>query len=223
VSNQTPIRKIHVEQVRERSTRGSAGSSGQTSGGNALFLARLDPFNQSGNQLRARDCEWSVDLLKLPGRAGLDLGLGLSYSSLIWTHADPYISFDEDNGSPSPGFYLGFPTIQGPYFDSQAGVYAYLLINSAGRRVELPQVGSSQYYEAGDSSYLQLKDDIATHGTLALVTTDGTQMTYGMVGGDWHCTLIEDRNGNKISAEYYSWGDLRRITDTLSRVINFKY
>jgi PKD repeat protein len=67
----------------------------------SLASARNDPFNQPGNGLASRDAEWNVSLLSLPGRAGLDLGLSLSYSSMVWTHSGPYIYFDEDNGWPS--------------------------------------------------------------------------------------------------------------------------
>jgi Tol biopolymer transport system component len=122
----------------------------------SLAAARVDPFNQSGNQLQARDAEWSVSLLSLPGRAGLDLGLGLSYSSSVWTHSGPYNYFDEENGSPSPGFKIGFPTVQEKYFDAQVGANVYLLTTATGRKVELRQVGTSDVYESADSSYLQV-------------------------------------------------------------------
>ena len=94
----------------------------------SLPTARVDLTNETGNQLLARDCEWGVSLLSLPGRSGLDLGLGLSYSSAVWTRSGPYMYFDEDNGWPSPGFRLGFPTVQEKYFDAQVGVNVYLLI-----------------------------------------------------------------------------------------------
>ena len=123
----------------------------------SLASARVDPFNQPGSGLTARDAEWSVPLLSLPGRAGLDLGLNLSYSSMVWTRSGPYIYFDEDNGWPSPGFHLGFPTLQEKVFDAQAGRNVYLLI-SGGSRVSLRQMGTSNIYEAADSSYLQLID-----------------------------------------------------------------
>src|SRR5436190_177895 len=78
----------------------------------SLLAARVDLNNQNGNQLLARDAEWSLTLLSLPGR-GLDLGLGISYSSAaVWTRSGPYIYFDDDNSSLSPGFTLGFPTVQ---------------------------------------------------------------------------------------------------------------
>src|SRR4029453_7406193 len=86
-------------------------------------------------------------LLSLPGRAGLDLGLLLSYSSMVWTRSGPYIYFDEDNSFPSPGFRLGFPTVQRKVFDAQTARNAYLLITAAGKRVELRQVGSSNIYD----------------------------------------------------------------------------
>ena len=98
-------------------TPGGAPSSAATS----LATARVDPFNQASSGLLSRDAEWSVSLLSLPGRAGLDLGLSLSYSSMVWTRSGPYLYFDEDNGWPSPGFRLGFPTIQEKSFDAQVG------------------------------------------------------------------------------------------------------
>src|SRR5215208_3541913 len=125
----------------------------------SLISARVDPRYQPGNGMLTRDASWSVPLLSLPGRAGLDLGLALSYSSMVWTRSGPYIYFDEDNGFPSPGFRLGFPTVQRKAFDAQTGKKSYLLITGSGARVELRQVNSSNIYEAGDSSYLQITDN----------------------------------------------------------------
>jgi len=93
----------------------------------SLISARVEPRNQAGNGLLTRDASWSVPLLSLPGRARLDLGLALFYSSMVWTRSGPYIYFDEDNGFPSPGFRLGFPTAQMKVFDAQTARNAYLL------------------------------------------------------------------------------------------------
>jgi YD repeat-containing protein len=186
----------------------------------SLATARVDPFNQTGDQLRARDCEWGVGLLSLPGRTGLDLGLGLSYSSLVWTRSGPYAYFDEDRGSPSPGFRLGFATIQGPFFDAQAGRNVYMLVTSSGRRTGLRQVGTSNVYEAADSSYLQLT---AGGSSLLLRSTDGTQMGYAKFENEWRATLIEDRNGNFISIGYDWRGDVTGVADTLGRTVSFNY
>jgi len=101
----------------------------------SLITARMDPRNQPGNGMLSRDVSWSVSLLSLPGRNGLDLGLALSYSSMVWTHSGPYFYFDEDNGFPSPGFRLGFPSVQRRVFDAQRGKNAYLMITASGQRV----------------------------------------------------------------------------------------
>jgi YD repeat-containing protein len=185
----------------------------------SLASARVDPFNQPGNGLASRDTEWSVSLLSLPGRSGLDLGLTLSYSSMVWTRSGPYIYFDEDNGWPSGGFRLGFPTIQQRAFDAQAGRNVYLLI-SGGGRVSLRELGTSNVYEAADSSYLQLIDN---GGSLLLRTTDGTQLSYQSYNSEWHCTQIKDRNGNYLTVNYDWLGHITTIVDTLARTITFNY
>lgn len=185
----------------------------------SLATARVDPFNQPGNGLTARDAEWSVSLLSLPGRAGLDLGLSLSYSSMVWTHSGPYIYFDEDNGWPSPGFRIGFPTIQEKFFDAQAGRNVYLLM-AGGSRISLRQLGTSNVYETADSSYLQLID---SGSSLLLRTTDGTQLSYQSFNNEWHCTQIKDRNGNYLTVNYNWLGHITTITDTLARSISFNY
>jgi YD repeat-containing protein len=187
----------------------------------SLSTARVDPNNQPGNQLLARDCEWGVSLLNLGGRSGLDLGLGLSYSSAVWTRSGSYLYFDQDNGSPSPGFRLGFATVQWPYFDAQWGRPVYMLITSSGHRVELRQVGTSNVYEAGDSSYLQLIDNGS--GNLLVRTTDGTQLSYARYENEWRATQIKDRNGNYLSVSYNGQADITNISDTLGRVLNFNY
>jgi hypothetical protein len=193
-------------------------ASGSPSAGvSSLATAQVDLFNQTGNQVRARDCEWGLPLISLPGRAGLDLGLSLSYSSMVWTRSGPYTYFDEDYGNPSPGFHLGFPTIRGPYFDAALGKSVFLLITSSGR-IQLRQIGTSNIYESFDSSYLQLT--LGANSTLR--TADGMRMSYSTFEDELHCTGIEDRNGNLITVTY-NLGDIRYVTDTLNRTFEFKY
>lgn len=190
-----------------------------TSNAASLISARVDARNQPGNGMLTRDTNWSVPLLSLPGRAGLDLGLVLSYSSMVWTRSGPYIYFDEDNGFPSPGFRLGFPTVQRKVFAAQTARNAYLLITGSGKRVELRQVGSSNIYDAADSSYLRLTDN----GSLVVQSADGTRLTLTYFNGEFHCTEVKDSNGNYITVNYNSLGQITNITDTLTRVINFNY
>ena len=39
----------------------------------------------------------------------------------MWTRSGPYIYFDEDESSISPGFRIGFPTVQEKFFNAQKG------------------------------------------------------------------------------------------------------
>lgn len=186
----------------------------------SLISARVEPRNQPGHGMLARDATWSVPLLSLPGRNGLDLGLALSYSSQVWTRSGPYIHFDEDNGFPSPGFRLGFPVIQRKVFDAQTAKTSFLLITAGGQRVQLRQVGTSNIYEAADSSYLQLTDNSPS---LVLRSTDGTQLSFLEVNNEFVCWQVKDRNGNYLTNAFNSLGRTSSITDTLGRVITFNY
>jgi RHS Repeat/Domain of unknown function (DUF4214) len=193
----------------------------------SIASALVDPFNQTGDQLAARDCEWSLPLISLPGRAGLDLGLGLSYSSMVWTRSGPsqrpYLYFDEDYSLISPGFRLGFASIQGPYFDALVGKKIYMLISSSGRRVELRQTTTPNVYESADSSYLQLTDNSSSTSSLLLRATDGTQIKYEPYSIGWQATEVKDRNGNYLSILIEDTVGIKKITDTLGREIEFHY
>jgi YD repeat-containing protein len=187
----------------------------------ATGVARLDPMNRTGGggeDPLSRNYNWSLPLVNLPGRSGLDLGLSLSYNSLVWTKAGSYISFDDDRGFPSPGFRLGFPVLQGPFLNPAPNKNAYLLIGSDGSRTELRKVGSTNLYQAVDSSYLLLD---AT--TMTLKTADGTQLHYVQMGTAFQCTEIKDRNGNFITINYDGSGRIDKIIDTLAREIKFNY
>ena len=183
--------------------------------------SRLDPLNQTGgadeNPL-SRNFNWTLPLVGLPGRAGLDVSLALSYNSLVWTKTGNYITFDDDHGFPGPGFHLGFPVIQPLYYNSEVGKYAFLLIGTDGSRTELRQVGTSALYEAADSSHLLL-DTTA----MILRNTDGTQLQYQWQGSEYDCTQIKDRNGNYISVNYTSFSRMDTVVDTLGRSLKFNY
>jgi YD repeat-containing protein len=189
-----------------------------SNGGNA----RLDPLNQtggSGENPLSQNFNWTLPLVGLPGRAGMDLNLSLSYNSLVWTKSGSnYISFDDDHGFPGPGFRLGFPVIQPLYFNAEVGKYAFILIGSDGSRTELRRVGTSALYEAADSSHLLLDAN-----TMVLRATDGTQLKYELKGSEYQCAEIKDRNGNYITINYMPSGRIATIVDTLERIIEFNY
>ena len=223
-ANGTFVKHEHFEELQERSTRGSSASSGPSGGGSSSSstTARLDPMNQTGgggeNPLSG-NFNWSLPLVGLKGRAGLDLGLSLSYNSLVWTKNGSSISFDDDRGFPAPGFRLGFPVIQSAFYKTEAGKYAFMLIAPDGGRTELRQVGASSLYEATDSSYLALDSS-----TMTLRTTDGTQLSYTWEGSDYECAEIKDSNGNYITINYSATtGQIDTIVDTLSRTVKFNY
>ncbi|HEX8684836.1 MAG TPA: PA14 domain-containing protein, partial [Pyrinomonadaceae bacterium] len=202
---------------------GVAASSDANAGDGYNFAAaRLDPSNRTGGggaDPYSRNYNFQIPLASLAGRAGLDLGLALSYNSLVWTKDGSGVTFDADRGTPSPGFRLGFPVLQPKFYNPQTQKYAYLLVTPGGARVELRQVGASNVYEAADSSYLQLTEGAAP----TLLAADGTQLSFAAAGGEWRCQQVRDRNGNYISAAYYGDGRISQVTDTLGRVITFNY
>src|SRR6185369_5013109 len=207
---------------------GGGGGGGYYPSGDPNFsTARRRPINETGQpvvDLGSQNYNWSLPLLSLRGRSGMDLDLTLYYNSLVWTKDGSYMKFNADLGNPAPGFRLGFPTLQQKFLNSQTGIYAYLMVTSSGGRVELRQVGTSNIYEAQDSSYAQL--DATNASAPILRMTDGTQVTFAQVtvNSEFRCTQIKDRNGNYISATYNTTnGHLLTITDTLARVITFVY
>lgn len=222
----TLIKAIHIDQLQVRSTRGNSNSSGPVDADSST--AQLDPLNETGgggdNPL-SRNFNWNLPLVALTGRAEMDLELSLSYNSLVWTRAGNTISFNRDNGFPGPGFRLGFPVIrQSPYVNSEVGKTAYQMIGADGSHRELRQVSTSgpgaNLYEAADSSHMLL--DTSTN-PFKLRTSDGTQFTYALHGGDYQCTKITDRNGNYISINYTAAGRIDAVIDTLGRSIDFVY
>jgi YD repeat-containing protein len=188
----------------------------------AFSQARLDPSNrtgQSGVDLLSENAHWGQPLINLKGRAGLDLNLSLVYNSLVWTKAGSQIAFDPDRGQPSPGFRLGFPTIQPRYRDTQTGKFTYLLITPEGKRVELRQLEDRNVYESVDDSLLQMVDNGAS-GAL-LLRPDGTRLSLKWIGGQLQSTKVQDRNGNYITSDYDDRGHLKSITDTADRTFLF--
>ncbi|HZW08046.1 MAG TPA: S8 family serine peptidase, partial [Phycisphaerales bacterium] len=149
--------------------------------------ASLDPLNRTGGggaDAYSRNYNWGIPILSLPGRAGLDLGLTLSYNSLVWTRDRTGVTFDADHGFPGPGFRLGFPTVRPKFYDPRTKKNTYILVTPSGARVELRQTATdSIFYESADSSYLHLTEG----GSLTLAAPDGTRMLFSMHGGEYRC------------------------------------
>jgi YD repeat-containing protein len=196
-----------------------------------LASERLSPKNATGGtDLYSRNFAWGTSLAGLPGRAGMNAGFGIGYNSLVWTKSGSEIYFDTDAGNVSPGFRIGFPTIEPAYYDSVKGAFAYLMVTPSGGRVEFRQIAATGYYETVDSSYARLltsgaanPNDPVENITITVTSTDGTQMKYLWKGGAFRCMEIKDRNGNYITLVYDDYGLLQTMTDTLGRIVTVVY
>ena len=220
----TTVKGAHVTELRLAATRGR-GAGPAFDPAYDFDTSRLDPVNRTGGggaDAYSRNYNWSLPLVSLPGRAGLDLGLTLSYNSLVWTKdtAGAAVTFDADRGFPAPGFRLGFPKIQHSFINPQTGRAIYLLITPSGARVELRQTDVAGVYESADSSYLQLKDD---GGALELVSTDGMRLTFALISGEYHCVEVKDVDGNYLTVSRNGFGQIATIVDTLGRTVTFDY
>jgi RHS repeat-associated protein len=213
---------------------GNAGAFPQ--GGDANFSRERNRYtNRTGDvgvtagntgQIRvepgSRNVNWMTPILSLSGRGGLNLGLSLSYNSLVWTRDGAYIKYNADHGTPAPGFHIGFPILQQQFVDPYTGnVNAYILETPAGGRVELRQTIYSYLYESADGSYLQLQGG---GSYLTMRDAGGTRYEFmAATNGEYRCYQIKDRNGNYISISYNADWHISTVTDTLGRVITFNY
>jgi len=157
--------------------------------------------------LGSRNFNWSLPIVGLKGRAGLDLSVSLYYNSLVWTKQGNAIEYNADHGTPAPGFQIGLPRLQARYFDSDDSSYSYPMITASGGRVQMKQVGTSSVYESSDSAYTQLT---FSGSTPIVKTTDGTQYVFGtQVSGEWRCTQIKDRKSflQMLCTREHSGGD----------------
>jgi hypothetical protein len=180
-------------------------------------LGRSDLF--SGNY------HWSVPIVGLPGRAGHDLGLSLSYNSHLWVKTTNgtmrMIDTDAPIGAPGGGFFVGLPYLHGTTHTTRTGLPAYLLVLPSGEAKELIRRGgsaNSQVYESMDGAVVRLV--VETSANQYLFFPDGTRLRFQ----NYLCTEMRDRNGNLITATYDStYGLLTKLTDTLGRDITVHY
>ena len=219
VAGDTAVESAYIEQV------------GTSVPGYDLAKARLSRRNATGGpDPYSQNFAWGTGLVGLPGRAGLDLGIGLSYNSLVWTKSGTTVYFDTNRDNVSPGFRFGFAAIEPVYYDSASQTFNYLMVTPSGGRVEFRQTPVRSVYETADSSYAQLTvtgasdpNDPVENITVTVKATDGTQSSYEWKGGGYRCREIKDRNGNFITVTHDDEGLLRTVTDTLGRVVAVNY
>ena len=153
-----------------------------------LAKLRLNAKNATGGtDLYSQNFGWGTSLIGLSGRSGLDAGFGISYNSLVWLKdsANSEIIFDPDTSKVSPGFTMGFPDIEPAYYDTDKSVWVFLMLNPDGSRTEFCRVGSTDVFDAADSSYRQLvinpggaPDGKSALIDMTVISTSGTRMHY---------------------------------------------
>lgn len=190
--------------------------------------------------LDSRNYSFSLPVMSLAGRAGLNVGLGLSYNSKVWTRdaATGTMVFNGDRGFPAPGWHTGFGAILikhtsvGPYLNSTTGKSSIIFIAPDGTRRDMAYNPASAKYETYDSTYL--KFDAAAQ---VLYSPDGAKMKFGVYSYDTNVhdylalpVEIKDRNGNFITIAYRDLTTsagvkkvLDYVTDTAGRRIDFNY
>lgn len=195
-------------------------------------VALFDPKNRvgtGGEDLLSRNYNWGIPLVSLPGRAGMNLDLGLSLNSLVWTKSGGNIHFNLDNGFPSPGFHLGLPELGTGFYNNETEIRAIVVTMPSGGRLEFREnkvLGNNIYEEQTGTNMLLViqpgqydyKDTI-----WKLLLPDGATYKFKIIKNNPQCIEVKDRNGNYISINYTDFERINTITDTLGRVINFNY
>ena len=140
--------------------------------------------------------DYSVNLLSLTGRNGLNLNLSLSYNSRVWTRGSSGISLNADLDNPS----YGFRGVDFGFIQANSAASDYILTRKSGSKSELFLV-SGNLYQSHDSTYVQFD---ATANVWKLTAKDGVQTFYVPFadGTVLRPITIENTNGNKISIAY---------------------
>lgn len=170
--------------------------------------------------LSSRSASYTLPIVSLPGRAGLNLNLTLRYNSRIWdvNSGNSTITLNSDRDYPSYGFRLDYGFME----DDTANSGYFFLTEGDGTKHQL-SLTSTNIYDTHDGSNLQYNSSAKV-----LYYASGLTMTYEVfpnVSNLYRVNQITDTNGNYISITYVSGHDqdINTITDTLSRVVTFYY
>lgn len=198
---------------------------------------RRDALNQaeaagSGNFML------TVPIVSLPGRAGLDLNLALTYNSHIWDSSGAEMLLDPDHGWPAAGWSLGFgKLIRTPGLVIQS----FRLVDADGTRHSLGAAQTGDGIFTGHSTDGTLIDcSVDFRGRSRGITSalikypNGTVVDYTAPGDRYdgyddrdsiYPTRITDANGNYITITYRNntGPPIQTITDTLGRTVSFHY
>lgn len=202
----------------------------------AIYAARPTVPNQRGDgapiqasggpaiahvQLGSNSFNYSVPLLSLSGRNGLNLNLVLYYNSRIWISSGRRntIAFNADRDVPSYGFRLDYG-----FIESASDGSSFVLTEADGSKHLLTTNGGAPGpWVSTDSTYFQwdpINNILTNRGGLRLFYQQ-SPVTSTIL----RPYQIEDPNGNLISISYVANKDLAisTIVDTLGRQVTFNY
>jgi hypothetical protein len=216
-----------------------AGKINATGIAGSLPLQSADPTAGTASvggwsyNLDSQNYNFSAPILSLAGRAGLGVGLTLSYNNRVRTRSGTTMFFNGDRGFPAPGWRLGFGEIlvksqaTPTYSSGITGKQSVIFMAADGTKRDLAYNSTNSKYESYDSSYLRF--DLSTR---ILRFPNGTQMHFAaesMSGGDarYLPTLVKDRNGNQVNINYTTLSNgttaISYLIDTAGRRIDFNY
>ncbi len=180
------------------------------------------PARLSSPAHRSQSYDYTIPIVHISGRSGLDLDLTLYYNSRAWNidWTRNQATFNADRDFPSYGFRLGYGLIE---YDSSNSEWA--LIESDGTKRQLAYTATNIYVTT-DASYITWNSS-----TNIVYYKSGTRIFYQAFPSQatlFRPTKIEDTNGNYISISYRTdtWAqgqEINTITDTIGHVITFNY
>ncbi|HKW75275.1 MAG TPA: hypothetical protein VJN64_07095, partial [Terriglobales bacterium] len=189
----------------------------QRTGSQPLHIVSKLPFMVRSLQA-SQSYDYSVNLLSLRGRNGLDVNLSLIYNSRIWSRSSSGLALNADLDDPS----YGFRGVDFGFIQKNSSSSDYILTSKNGAKSELFSISGTSLYQSHDSTYLQFDSS-----TNILVAKEGVQTFYIPFadGTVLPPTKIENTNGNFITLNYLDGTDLclSSMVDTLGRTISFSY
>jgi len=172
---------------------------------------------------------YGVPIFAFAGRAGMDMNLGLSYNSFIWTAGGfngNQLVLNADFDQPSVGFRLDYGWMDFSD-DGSAGV----LTDGSGVKhpIGIVNISPTQNgYRTTDGSDVRIQD--GANGTKLAVYKSGLVVSYTLINpagftSSYRPVLLEDANGNTISITYQNTTStaIKTVTDSVGRQINFFY
>lgn len=201
----------------------------------------VEPGNQPGNPPGSPmddgagngNFQISAPVVSLPGR-NIDVALNLVYNSRVWNKAGNKITYDINYDDPAPGWSLDFGKIV--FMGADGGC---MLIDADGTRhgytgsVNAYSTGMSFKGHTADGSFIDYgcQFTYGEYGSGWVKLPNGTNIIYSTIGpgnSHVHPTRITDVQGNYVTITYQNTTSpsdpkIETVTDTLGRVITFKY